>query len=152
MSVNEFSVDSARASADAGTLDEWVARFLASPGSDNAVLAAALSASNGWWVGPIELPLDRLHRLAGPEGAPVVEVVDEDEWRDDVGDLADDVAKGLELPPIIVTYRNDQLVVEDGNHRLEAARRAGREQAWSIVGFEREDDLERFAAAYHAAP
>jgi hypothetical protein len=37
---HEYSVEAARKAAERGELDAWVARFLASPGSDNAPLAA----------------------------------------------------------------------------------------------------------------
>lgn len=144
MSSDDFSTAAARAAADRDELGVWVAEFLASPGSDNAALAEALQDSHGWWLGPVELPIDRLHRLAGAPGQPVLEEVDEDEWRDDVADLAEKVDDGLEPPPVIVTYRNGQLVVEDGNHRLEALRRAGRDEAWAVVGFEEEPELQRF--------
>ena len=40
-----------------------------------------------YWVGPIRVRLDQLNRLAGPPGHPVLETVDEDDWRDDVDDL-----------------------------------------------------------------
>jgi hypothetical protein len=47
---------------------------------------------------------------------------------------------------VVVTYGDDQLMVEDGNHRLEAIRRAGDDKAWAIVGFESEADLTAFVA------
>jgi hypothetical protein len=148
MSSGEFSNHGARAAAERNELGRWVTDFLASPGSDNAPLGEALAASHPWWIGPVELPLDRLHRLAGGPGEPVLEVVEEDEWRADVGDLAEKVEDGHEPPPVIVTFRpdRDQLVVEDGNHRLEAIRRAGGDQAWAVVGFGDERDLEHFVA------
>jgi hypothetical protein len=134
--VNAHSVASARAAAERDGLDDWVRAFLASPGSDNADLADQLGDQTRWWTGPLEVPLDRLNRLAGPPGAPVMEEVDEDEWRDDVDDLARKIEAGFEPPPVIAVYRNDQLVLEDGNHRVEALRRAGRTEAWSVIGFE----------------
>jgi hypothetical protein len=144
----DHSVDAARAAAARDELGPWVVDFLASPGSDNAALGEALATSHRWWMGPVELPLDRLHRLAGPPGQPVVEVVEDDEWRDDVDDLAGKVEGGLEPPPVVVTYRRDldQLVVEDGNHRLEAIRRTGQDRAWAVVGFETEEELNGFIA------
>jgi hypothetical protein len=113
-----------------------VAGFLASPGSDNAELGAQLTEVPRWWVGPLLVPIDQLHRLAGPADAPVLEVVDEDDWRDDVDDLADEIDDGLEPPPLIVSHRDGQLVLEDGNHRVEAMRRAGREVAWAVLALE----------------
>jgi hypothetical protein len=146
MSAERFSVDTARAAAERDQLGAWVTDFLASPGSDNAELAAGLSGSPRWWLGPVELPLDQLNRLAGPPGSPVLEVVEEDEWRDDVDDLARKIEEGHKTPPVVVSYRDGELVVEDGNHRLEALRRAGRNDAWAVVGFEDEGELERFVS------
>jgi len=151
MSAEQFSIDTARAAAERDQLGAWVAEFLASPGSDNAELAAVLSQSPRWWIGPVELPLDQLQRLAGPSGAPVLEAVEEDEWRDDVEDLAHQVEEGHQPPPVIVTYRDDQLEVEDGNHRLEALRRAGRSVAWAVVSFEDEGELEQFVSRSEGA-
>ncbi|MCU1467445.1 MAG: hypothetical protein JWM72_3373, partial [Actinomycetia bacterium] len=67
MSMNEFSLTSARAAAAADKTAIWVGEFLASRGSDNQILAAALAQKPHWWVGPILVPLEDLVRLAGPE-------------------------------------------------------------------------------------
>ncbi len=152
MDMNEdHSVEAARDAAARDELGSWVVDFLASPGSDNAALGEALSTSHRWWMGPVELALDQLHRLAGPADHPVLVAVEEHEWRDDVQDLADQIEEGHEPPPVIVTYRDDQLVVEDGNHRLEAIRRAGGSEAWAVVGFEEQAELERFLAEIERA-
>ena len=142
--LQEHSVDDAREAAARDELDDWVAAFLASPGSDNAELGEKLRSTTHCWTGPVELPLDQLNRLAGPPGAPVMEEVEEHEWRDDVDDLAEKVGDGHEPPPVIVIYRNSQLVLEDGNHRVEALRRAGRTTTWGIVGFEDPADRDAF--------
>ncbi len=139
-----YSVETARRAAEADELGDWVARFLASPGSDNADLADNLAQVPRWWAGPVELPIDRLNRLAGPPGEPVIVEVDEDEWRDDVDELADEVAGGFEPPPVVVTAQGTQLVLEDGNHRVEALRRAGRTSTWGVVGFEDEAERDAF--------
>lgn len=141
-----YSMEAARAAAAGDGLAEWVARFLASPGSDNPELAEQLTDSHRWWLGPIEVPLDQLHRLAGPAGDPVLEVVPEDGWRDDVEDLARFIEDGHEPPPVIASYRDDRLVLEDGNHRVEALRRSGAAAAWTVVGFDDADERDRFIA------
>lgn len=141
----EFSVDTARAAAERDELDAWVARFLKSPGSDNAPLADDLSTRLCCWTGPVRLPLDSLHRLAGPPGQPVLCPVDEDDWPDRVDDMEERIDEGWEPPPVIVAYRHGQLVLEDGNHRVESIRRAGRRHAWAVIGFEDPGDRERFA-------
>ena len=124
----EYSTEAARAAAERDELVDWVVDFLGSPGSDNAVLAVSLRDEGLTWAGPIRLPIDELPRLAGPSDHPVLQPVDDDEWRDDVDELARRIEAGAEPPPVIVTYRDDQLVLEDGNHRVEALRRAGRDE------------------------
>ncbi len=141
---DEYTVETARQAAERDELDDWVARFLASPGSDNAALAEQLTESRRWWLGPLQLPIDQLHRLAGPADHPVVEAVDEDDWRDDVDDLGEKVEEGWEPPPMVVTFREEQLILEDGNHRTEALRRAGEEGAWAVVSFESPEERDRF--------
>lgn len=137
----EFSVESARAAAEHGHLADWVGRFLSSPGSDNAVLAKQLPEELRWWAGPIELPLDQLHRLAGPPGDPVLCPVDDDYWDDRVEDMDELAEEGWEPPPVVVAYRDRQLVLEDGNHRVESVRRAGRRTTWAVVGFALREEL-----------
>ena len=98
----------------------------------------------------MRLPLDQLHRLAGPADHPVLEVVDDDYWRDDVEDLGEKVEEGWEPPPMVVTFRDEQLVLEDGNHRAEGIRRAGEDSAWAVVSFETPDERDRFLARSRA--
>jgi hypothetical protein len=142
----EYSVQAARESADRGELGEWVSRFLASPGSDNAPLGAELCQRLDHWVGPLQLPLRRLQRLAGPPGDPVLYPVDDDYWDDRVDDMAERIVEeGWEPAPLIVSSHDGQLVVEDGNHRVESLRRAGRREAWAVVGFENDVDRDAFA-------
>lgn len=143
----EFSVDGARRAAERDDLATWVHRFLASPGSDNEELGEQLTATPRWWTGPLRLPIGELHRLVGPPGDPVLcPVDDDDEWRADVDDMAEQIEDEDWRPaPVVVTYRNDQLVLEDGNHRVEALRRAGENEVWAVVGFENTEDRDRFS-------
>jgi hypothetical protein len=143
---HQFTVESARRAAERDELGDWVVEFLASPGSDNEALAAALGDPPRTWVGPVRLPLDQLHRLAGPPDHPVVCPVDEDFWRDDVQDLADKVDDGWQPPPMVVTFRDDQLVLEDGNHRAEGIRRAGEDEVWAVISFDSPAERDRFLA------
>ena len=142
----EFSVEAALRAAERDELGDVGGRFLASPGSDNEALAHDLTHPPRTWIGPVRLPLDQLHRLAGPADQPVLVTVDEDYWRDDVNDLEDKVEDGWEPPPMVVTYRDDQLVLEDGNHRAEGLRRAGEREAWAVVSFDTTVERDRFLA------
>jgi hypothetical protein len=139
-----YSIDAARVAAARDELRAWVAEFLASPGSDNAALGEDLTNRLQWWLGPIQVPLKRLHRLAGPRGDAVLCPVDEDYWREDVDDLEHKVNEGWEPPPVIVSYRNGQLVLEDGNHRVEGVRRSGADHTWAVVGFGDPEERDRF--------
>lgn len=141
---NEYTTETARVAATRDELGDWVAGFLCSPGSDNASLAASLAGTPRWWIGPVQLPLHQLHRLAGPPGAPVLEEVEEDCWRDDVEDLCVRIEQGLEPAPVVVSYRDGQLVLEDGNHRVEALRRTGVPDTWAVVAFGDPDERDRF--------
>ena len=123
-----------------------MARFLASPGSDNRELGEQLSARISCWLGPVELPINRLHRLAGPPDAPVLCAVDEDYWDERVDDMEDKVEHGWEPPPVIVTTQGDRLVLEDGNHRVESLRRSGEQTTWAIIGFAECEERDGFAA------
>lgn len=131
----QYTVETARAAAERDELSAWVAEFLASPGSDNAALAEILSDPPRSWLTPIQLPIDQLHRLAGPGDQPVLFAWDEEDWRDDVDDLATRVEEGWEPPPVIVSWKRGHLVLEDGNHRVEALRRADRQDVWSVIAF-----------------
>lgn len=142
--AEKFTVETARQAAARDELASWVARFLASPGSDNAALADLLTDPPRTWIGPVRLRLDQLHRLAGPPGHPVLCPVDEDDWREDVDELHEKVDAGWEPPPMVVTFRDDQLVLEDGNHRAEGLRRAGEEEAWAVVSFESPAERDHF--------
>jgi hypothetical protein len=142
--AHRYSVDSARDAAARDELDTWVAAFLASPGSDNAPLGAELKEQTRCWLGPVLVPVDKLHRLAGPAEHPVLCPVDEDYWRDDVDDLEQKVREGWEPPPVIARFRDGQIVLEDGNHRVEGVRRTGADEVWTIIGFDSEADRAAF--------
>lgn len=144
----QYSVESARMASRQDHLKEWVSRFLASPGSDNAVLAEQLCLELAWWTGPVQLPLDQLHRLAGPSGDPVLCPVDNHYWDERVDALHALVEEGRDPSPVIVAYRSGQFVLEDGNHRVEAVRRAGRRVAWAVVGFAQKQERDHFAVRW----
>jgi FMN phosphatase YigB (HAD superfamily) len=127
-----FTLASAVEAAEADLLPIWVGEFLASRGSDNAALAAGLAQEQHWWLGPVELPIDRLERRAGPED-DVPCPIEPEEWAEDVGDMGASIQRGWEPPPILVEHRDGRFLVEDGNHRVEALRRTGASHAWAVI-------------------
>ena len=105
-----------------------------------------LSDSPRWWLGPVEIPLDQLAPIGGASRRPGARAVADDYWRDDADDLARRIEGGHEPPPVIATYRDGQLKLEDGNHRVEALRRAGDDEAWAVVAFDDPGARDRFVA------
>ena len=132
MPDRHFSLASARRAADDGRVAEWVGELLASPGSDNAILAAALAPREHWWWGPVRVPVDDLVRLAGPEDDALVPV-DETEWEGDVGAMEESLEEGWEPPPLLVEWQHGDLLLQDGNHRYEALARDGADDVWVFV-------------------
>ena len=141
-----YSVESAKRAADAGCLAEWVTTFLAGPGSDNEALAAHLAFGGATFLGPVRLALDDLHPLAGPEDHDVTIPVPEQEWDDEVDAMDESLARGWEPPPLLVSYRDGAYVLEDGNHRHDALRRAGTTHAWAVLVFWDESERSAFAS------
>jgi hypothetical protein len=150
--VNEpgrFDLESARRAAAEDDTARWVGEFLASAGSDNATLAAALAQRRHWWLGPIELPLDELVRLAGPEDDALVPI-DEHEWEHDVGSMEASVESGWQPPPLLAEYQDGRVLLQDGNHRYEALARDGASAAWVLIYFDDPQSRDRFVASLAA--
>jgi hypothetical protein len=141
-----FSLGSAFAAAADDRLATWVGEFLASRGSDNATLAAALAQERHWWLGPVQVRVEDLVRLAGPEDEALVPIEPE-EWEGDVGEMEDSIEAGWEPPPLLAEHQDGRLLLQDGNHRYEALVRAGETEAWVLIWFDDERELERYRAA-----
>jgi hypothetical protein len=148
--MSRFTLASAVGAARRGDLPRWVGDFLASRGSDNAVLAAALAQEPHRWFGPLRLPIDDLVRLAGPEDDALCPI-EEDEWEDDVGSMEEQVEEGWEPPPLLAELKDGELLVQDGNHRYEALQRAGEGEAWVIVWADDPAEADGFARRYESA-
>jgi ParB-like nuclease domain len=143
--TRRFSLESARSAAAEDRIALWVGEFLASRGSDNATLAAALAQDEHWWLGPIQVPLDALIRLAGPEDEALVPIEPE-EWEEDVSTLEGSIEQGWEPPPLLAEFQDGRLLLQDGNHRYEALLRAGETEAWVIVWFDDPTERDRYQA------
>ena len=140
----EFSLASAQAAADEDTLAEWVVAFLASPGSDNPQLAAALAFSGATYLGPIRFDLKRLTPMAGPDESHVVVPVAKEDWESDVEAMEHSIEEGWHPPPLLVSHRDGRYYLEDGNHRYETLRRSGARYAWTILLFRDEAERDQF--------
>ena len=140
----EFSLASAQRAAEEGTLAEWVVDFLASAGSNNAELAAALAFSEASYLGPISLELDQLTPMAGPDLSRVAVPVPREVWESDVEAMEHSLEEGWRPPPLLVSHRDGKYYLEDGNRRYETLRRNGATQAWSILLFANQAERDRY--------
>ncbi|MEP6623060.1 MAG: hypothetical protein ABJC79_01330 [Acidimicrobiia bacterium] len=149
MSADPFDLDSARRAAARDETAIWVGALLASPGSDNAVLAAALAQEEHWWIGPVRVPVDDLVRLAGPEDDALCEI-DTDEWEADVTAMTESVEEGWEPPPLLAEFQDGRLLLQDGNHRYEALIREGAPDAWVLIYFRAAAERDRYLEEHPA--
>ena len=74
--------------------------------------------------------------------------VDDDEWGDNVDEMKENIEEGWEPPPLIVSFQDGKLVLEDGNHRVESMRRAGEETGWAVIVFESKEEREAFTLRF----
>ena len=147
MGDTRFDLRSARRAADRDEVALWVGELLASPGSDNEILAAALALKKHWWIGPVELPLEDLVRLAGPEDDALVPI-DDDVWEDDISTMEESVEEGWEPPPLLAEHQDGRLLLQDGNHRYEALGRSGAPTAWVLIYFDDKASYREYVSAH----
>ena len=147
MSDTRFDLRSAQRAAARVEIALWVGDLLASPGSDNEILAAALAQKQHWWVGPVELPLEDLVRLAGPEDDALVPI-DDDVWEEDISTMEESVEEGWEPPPLLAEHQDGRLLLQDGNHRYEALSRSGAPTAWVLIYFDDEASYREYVSAH----
>lgn len=148
---SRFSLESAHRAASEDRIAEWVGEFLASRGSDNAVLAAGLAQRRHWWWGPVRVPVDDLVRLAGPEDDALVPI-ETGEWEDDVESMEEAIEAGWEPPPLLAEWQHGRLLLQDGNHRYEALVRDGAADAWVFVYSDDPRALGEFRAGHGDGP
>ena len=132
MSWPEFSTRAAQQAAALGQLEPWLYRYLQAGAWANPGLLKGLQRKRRWWLGPLEIELNRLSRCCGPE--PGMEYrVPAEAWNKKTGTLAEHLSDAWEIPPLIVMYDQGQLSVRDGNHRHEAMRRKGWRACWVVI-------------------
>jgi hypothetical protein len=141
-----FSLEGARRAAASGQIEEWVRDFLASEGSDNGVLAAAIALRDCWWAGPVEVDVADLQRIAGPE-ASLPYPIEPEEWHDEVEAMGESLDDGWEPPPLLAEHVDGRLVLEDGSHRYEALVEAGAPRAWVLLLFPDEPTRDAWLAS-----
>ena len=124
------TLSAAKGFAADGRLEEWIHAYLRSDGR-NIPFSDGLKLFPRVWKGPVPVPLCLLKRICGPEDDMPFRVAAAG-FEAKVSFLAREIAAGGDLPPLIVHCTADGLELNDGNHRLEAYRRLGAEEAWAV--------------------
>ena len=133
------TASSSRAFGQAGCLAAWLQAFLRNEGR-NIPFADGLLLAPRRYHGPERWSLSALSRCCGPEPDMAFRV-DANAFERRVRALMETLACGQwDMPPLIVHRDADgRLTLNDGNHRLEALRRLGVQEAWVLV-WETADD------------
>jgi len=146
--MDPFSLESARELGREGRAEDWIHMFLLGPGNNNA-LSDGLKKAPRYWIGPVEIPLDRLYRCCGPE-AGMEYPEDVELWAKRLQDLSSFLRSGRTVPPLIAEYRSGRLNVRDGGHRLGAFESLGCEKAWTFIWHNSQPEFERHWAELSA--
>lgn len=134
-----FDLACAQSAAANGEIQAWVQSYLRTGAWANTALADGLLLEQRWWAGPIELGLESLIRVVGPE--PGMEFqIPSDSWFQKVGRIERELTRLENLPPLIAEFRPEGLSVRDGNHRLAAISNKGWPSCWVIVWCNSEAD------------
>lgn len=116
----DLAVDGARAAATAGRLGDWVASYLSLGDWANPALRDELLEPGAVFGGPVLVPMTRLRAAHGADDAKISRLVRS-------------IRHPRYLPPLIAVPDGETLLVVDGVQRLEALRRLGHDDAWTIV-------------------
>lgn len=133
--METFDLSGARAAAEAGQLHEWLVALLRREPGANRSLAAMLKGHRPWLEGPVQVPLDSLEQLAGPDPAcrypkdPV-------RWAEEIAPMIGTPPEAM--PPLLIRETAGERHLSDGNHRLDAWRRRGETHGWAIVWRDRD--------------
>jgi ParB-like nuclease domain. len=127
----KFTISEAIEFSRGGKIEEWVHLFLNSVGN-NSAFSDGLKLQKRYWTGPVHMKIHRLKRCCGPE--PDMKFFNPpDEWENHINRFRELIQSGWDMPPLIAQHEGDELIVNDGNHRLEAMSREGFERCWVII-------------------
>ena len=112
-------------------------------------MSRVLCEKQAWWLGPVQAPVVELVRQVGPEPGMSFPRATVD-WEPRLSGIIESIKAGWDAPPVIAEYRDERLLICDGNHRFEAQRRIGRPSVWTIICFHDEASWRAFARPWAA--
>lgn len=137
----KFDVPTAQQYVNEGRLEEWIHAYLNTGDWANLGLSEGLKFQKRWWRGPLEIKLAELTRCCGPE--PHMEYrVDPDNWARRTAMMAQTMTEPLDIPPLIVVYRQGEVSIRDGNTRYGAMQLKGWQTCWVFIWYNTEEDYQ----------
>lgn len=127
---NLFTLQEAIDYGNNGDIEKWVHLFLLDIG-DNKAFSDGLKLFKRYFTKPLLTELSILKRCCGPEDN-IKYKIDKDAFENNVQRMVRSIAKGWDMPPLIVNYSKGEFELNDGNHRYEALIRSGRTQYYVI--------------------
>lgn len=127
----DFTLAESLRHRDKPSFAKWLDAFLRGPGN-NIQLADGLLRAPRWWIGPSQIALESLILKCGP-GLEFHE--DPYVWNRRTEQLSSAIRAGLAVPPLVAEYKNDSLILADGNHRCAALLQCGVATYWTAVWF-----------------
>lgn len=127
-----FTLEAAQKAYSDGKLRDWLWDYLQSGEAHNPQLAEQISDQSDAKIVLAKLPLKLMYRETGPEQNML--------WEEElkvfetrVKELMEDLALEREMAPLIATDFWDDFHISDGSHRLEALKRYGFDEYWTIA-------------------
>lgn len=145
-SIGSYTCEDALLAQQNGTLTQWVQAFLHKEG--NTHLADELITNGGMLIELIDIPLNILNKIDGPD--PVEHRESLSIWDDRVSRLALKIKDGFAPPPLIVTDLWKPMEIVDGNHRHEALLKNDIKHYWTIF-FLRSDRDKKVLSEYRGS-
>ena len=129
-----------------GNIEEWVHVFLLGSGN-NVPLSDGLKKTKRYWVGPIEYDVSKLIRVGGPEeGKEYPET--QETWDARIEEMLKDLEHGWKPAPLIAEYKNGEIKVRDGGHRLAAFEKTRLKKVWVVIWSNNEEDYKELNKQY----
>lgn len=139
---SSWTMKSALDAAAEGRLEAWIHGYLSGEGNNQA-FSDGLRLTERRYTGPLVFPLRRLERCTGPEETMRYRV-DRESFERRVRGIEQALARGFDLPPLIINYSGGRFELNDGNHRYEALTRTGADRFGVIVWTTGNEDFTEF--------
>ena len=133
----EHTLKSAIEYTDKGKAKEWMSKFLISTNNEHF----AKKIQKGFFIGLVKLKLSDLVRCCGPEGNMKFHE-DKSKFNKKNLEMAVEIKKGWDVPPLIIWFLDKKYSIADGCHRFEALKRCEYKEYWCFIWFKDKKDYE----------